>query len=941
MKASIDPAPVANVHGSHGSGPAAGAASPANASTLAGEPRVAEPSQAAERGVRGLERGACVGRHVVLEKLGSGGMGVVYAAYDPELDRKVALKLLRPEVGGAAARARLLREAQALGKLSHPNVVGIHDVGTLDDRVWLAMEFVQGQTLGAWMRTPRHWREVLGVMRSAGKGLAAAHAAGLLHRDFKPDNVMVGDDGRVRVMDFGLARTRTEPSLEREPGKPAPAVEILAMTITKAGVIVGTPSYMAPEQFASRELTAAVDQFAFCVTAWEALYGERPFAGSTLVELTTNVLGGRRRSPAKGRVVPGRLRRACERGLSTDPQQRWPSMAALLDELRQIAVPPARRWLTLGVTGGLVALGGGLVVGQYAGTMSRCTGAPAQLEGIWDDARKQEVKAAILSTALVYAPGTWERVESRLDGYAEAWVRAHTDACKATRVTEEQPETVMGLRMACLRERRSALRATVDLLAGADAEVMEEAVELVAGLPSLAGCDDVDRLEQQDERMPPPDDPQVAQEVEALRERLADVAAMRHTGKAAQALPHVESVVEQAVALGYSPLVAEAKLQRGWLLNEHGRYGDAEEDLEEAYALALALEHEEVALVASRLLGSVVGGQQARYAEALVWGQTALPLAERHGDDVEVAASLAMVGTVLEGQGEYEQAERHDLRVLELRERALGGDHPYVAMALNNLGVICFRQGKLDEAERHHRRALEIQEAALGADHPHIAMSAISLGNVFFAREELDEAERHYQHAAGIMEKALGAEHPDLGRTIGNLGAIYETQHELEAAEVHYQRSQQILERALGAEHPDLAIGWANLGGVLFRQGKLEAAKVHYQRALRIREKALGAEHPSLAYALLGLARVALGQQDSEGARAYAERALRICEAGKVAPELSANARYELARALWANPSQRSRARTLAEQARATFAEAGRDRDVAEADAWLTEHPAR
>jgi serine/threonine protein kinase len=202
--------------------------------------------------------------------------------------------------------------------------------------VWLAMELVRGRTLRAWLNHPRAWREVLAVMRKATRGLAAAHAAGLLHRDVKPGNIMVGDDGRVRVMDFGLARAcRGAVPLTEEESTQAPVVDALAMEVTQAGTLWGTPPYMAPEQLLGRELTPAADQFSLCVMLWEGIHGRRPFAGKTLNELLDNVRAGRLQEPAKGRVVPGWLRRVCEQGLAADPQQRFRSMEALLDALER------------------------------------------------------------------------------------------------------------------------------------------------------------------------------------------------------------------------------------------------------------------------------------------------------------------------------------------------------------------------------------------------------------------------------------------------------------------------------------------------------------------------------------------------------------------------------------------------------------------------------
>ena len=266
----------------------------------------------------GLGRGTTVGRYVILSELGSGAMGVVYAAYDPDLDRKVALKFLRTDASDPEARARLVREAQALAQLSHPNVVAVHDVGAFDERVWLAMEFVEGQSLGAWcrQRSPG-WKAIVDLLVHAGRGLAAAHAAGLVHRDFKPDNVMIGTDGRARVMDLGLAR-RGDVSRGMPRGQPIssdqaatdvqPDLSKLALRVTQAGAVLGTPAYMAPEQFTGAELAPSVDIFAFSVTLWEALYGERPFAGETILELVAHVIA-RRRPPKAAAAPPAQAKR--------------------------------------------------------------------------------------------------------------------------------------------------------------------------------------------------------------------------------------------------------------------------------------------------------------------------------------------------------------------------------------------------------------------------------------------------------------------------------------------------------------------------------------------------------------------------------------------------------------------------------------------------------
>jgi hypothetical protein len=282
-----------------------------------------------------------LGRFAVLRELGVGGMGTVHVAYDEELDRKLAIKLLHARSGGTLGRGRLLREAQAMARLSHPNVVQIYEVGEHGPDVFVAMELVDGGTLAAWQRErPRDLGEIVAMYVQAGRGLAAAHAAGLVHRDFKPENVLVGADGRARVGDFGLARARAaETEISTAPAAMPPdsaasgSNNVLATPLTATGALAGTPAYMSPEQFHGSQVDAASDQFSFCAALYEALYARRPFAGETLPELVLAVTGGALRPPLADTSVPARLFEVLRRGLATDPNARWPNMDALLAEL--------------------------------------------------------------------------------------------------------------------------------------------------------------------------------------------------------------------------------------------------------------------------------------------------------------------------------------------------------------------------------------------------------------------------------------------------------------------------------------------------------------------------------------------------------------------------------------------------------------------------------
>jgi formylglycine-generating enzyme required for sulfatase activity/tRNA A-37 threonylcarbamoyl transferase component Bud32 len=320
-----------------------------------------------------LDTGERLGRYLIIERVGNGAMGVVYGAYDPELDRKIALKLLKGrEVGQEdAARARLLREAKAMARLAHPNVIAVHDVGIFDGQVFLAMEFLGGGTLKSWLAAgPRHWREVLDVFVAAGRGLAAAHAAGLVHRDFKPENVLLDREGRPRVVDFGLARE----AAASQHGSGDGSVAVTATeetsgnhleTLTRTGAIMGTPAYMAPEQIAGDATDERTDQFSFCVALYEALYGGRPFRGESLLRLLHRVTEGELEPTPEDREVPTWIRRALLRGLKADPAQRWPSMAPLIAALQDDPAARHRRRLLLGTASALL-LAGVMVVAAMA-----------------------------------------------------------------------------------------------------------------------------------------------------------------------------------------------------------------------------------------------------------------------------------------------------------------------------------------------------------------------------------------------------------------------------------------------------------------------------------------------------------------------------------------------------------------------------------------------
>jgi len=343
-------------------------------------------SQAGELPRRTLAIGDRVGRYLVLQTLGTGGMGVVFAAYDPQLDRKVALKLLRSglQLATKDAQKRLRREAQAIAQLSHPNVVGVYDVGTTDDGdLYIAMEFVEGDTLTQWLRAyPRTWREILDVFQQAAKGLVAAHGVGLLHRDFKPDNVLVGGDGRVRVTDFGLARSLIAIDEESARGATPQMPTALNAALTATGTVLGTPRYMPPEQLTGPDIDARADQFSFCVALYEALYGEHPLPGKTSVAMLET--GAVATPPPEGTKVPAFIGRAVMRGLHRDRTKRFPMMSQLMTEL----IPPAPKLtgrVAVAASAAFLVLGGAAAAMVYINKEPPPATAPTPAPGVTED----------------------------------------------------------------------------------------------------------------------------------------------------------------------------------------------------------------------------------------------------------------------------------------------------------------------------------------------------------------------------------------------------------------------------------------------------------------------------------------------------------------------------------------------------------------------------
>ncbi len=828
-----------------------------------------------------LSRGTMVGRYVLLDRLGRGGMGVVWSAYDPELERKVAVKLMRPDrsfEAAAEARARLLREAQALARVAHPNVIAIHDVGSVGEQIFIAMELVAGATLTGWLREPRSTTEILDVFYQAGRGLAAAHAVGLVHRDFKPSNVMVSDDGRVRVLDFGLARAAGAAELARADAATLDEEPSTLETLTQPGVLIGTPAYMAPEQRAGERTCARADQYAFCVALCEALTGARP--------------SDKGHPALRSRRVSAWLHKVLQRGLERDRTARFSSMEDLLATWQLDPAARRRRWLAAGTMVATLALAGAAGRAALLARARTCTDPEARLAGVWDTGRRERVAARFRAAGLPYGEDALQGASQLLDRYASLWSAMHRDACEATRVRGEQSEELLDLRMDCLEDRRKELRAATDLFTEAGPDVIQRATAVAGALTPVAQCADRASLRAVTRS---PRDPRSRTAVAAIGDKLAGARILEEAGEYARGLALATEAVVAARALDHAPLVAEALWIRGELEDDRGDDRSAEQTLTDAVMAAERGRDDRGAVRARTGLAVAVNGL-GRREEALRWIELAAAGLGRLDDEPLLRAKVLNIrGRVLDAMGRWDEARAALEEALAIRERALGPLHRDVAVNLVNLGVVAHDQRRPEDALRYYERALEVLKVVLGPSHPDVALTLGNIGSTLVDLDRRDEGR-------GFLERAL----------------------ELEL-------------RSLGPRHRSVANAHYVLGHLLRVSGKLDEALAQETQALSVAERAYGAEHPWLGFPLAEIGELHLAGGAPERAIAPLRRALQLPpRKRKLKPEV----RFPLGRALWLARRDRDEAARLLAEAMAAYdaalpAEAA---SIGEIAAWMRAH---
>ncbi|MDQ3341661.1 MAG: serine/threonine-protein kinase [Myxococcota bacterium] len=781
-----------------------------------------------------LERGVLLGRYVVGELLGAGAMGRVYSAWDPELDRRVAIKVLQDDAPGV--RERLVREAQAMARLDHPNVVGVHEVGRSEHGVFVAMDLVDGETLRAWSNRERTWQALARVLADVARGLAAVHAAGVLHRDVKPDNVIVGSDGRARVGDFGLARSGPSPSARPDD---------LAIGTPKTAV-AGTPVYMAPEVLRGGSATEASDQFSFGVTAYEAIAGTRPFDGATWSELARAI----ERAQIARLSVPTWLEMAIRRCLAVDPARRWASMTALADALDDGARRRRpTRW---------IAAAGGLAIAASAATYIVATRAPVAVGPSCDvgGAIEETWNPTVRAGLQINAPAL-----AAIDRWALSWRTSRTSVCKAAAV---EPAALIAARERCLERRRSELAALLDRVTRYGA-TPERFIDALAALPpsecttlALGSAD------------PLPLDPDRTRSLRRIERELPKVRAAIILGDVRPVASSVEMLVSAALESQHAPTIAELQLLQAETSRALSNLPLASTAARASVAAA-ERGHDDIGAARAWVERMTVAGDQRDLALAADFEPVADAAIDRAGNPPYLRARFHRIqGLMAFNRGRYDLARRY-LDEARLRFVALAGEQSVeVAGVETSLGAVARAAGDLDAAEKHHQRAFEIDRALRGEAHPDLARDLHNLAGIERLRGKLDEALALYQRALLIEDAARGKASVESALTHNSIGLVHMERGEWKEAAAEITLARDAFHTA---GHGDIAFAEHNLGIIRAAQRDHAAALAHFGIAAGAYERTIGSDAPGPLRLYLDRARVRLATGDVAGARADAAKA--------------------------------------------------------------------
>ncbi len=874
-------------------------------------------------GVRMVEEiavGDEVGRYKVIKSLGQGAMGQVFAAYDPRLDRQVAVKLLRhdvPAVENKPLRLRLEREAQALARLSHPNVVAVHDLGDHGDGLFMAMDLVEGQTLSDWLRTDHTWREVQKVFLEAGAGLAAAHRAGLVHRDFKPDNVLVGADGVVRVTDFGVSR-------RVDAGKNSIAHED---TITGAGSLIGTPMYMSPEQFDGAPADARSDQFGFCVALFEALSGHRPYQAESLRELRDVVhAGGARFHPET--QVPKWLQALVLRGLSVKREDRFLSM----DEVLVALEGPRRRNPVL-----LAALVGTVVLALVAVALGSreverrrhdtCFQIDERATTAWNPQRQQRLYTGALSLGVAWAPDAMHGLTSIFDTFITGWRADYRAVCARVDSSSGADRTRALTEQACLDARLETFERYRDGLDGADARLLRDATTSVAGALAQRGCTTVETAFE----LPP--DPEQRQAFQRLRTQFFTLEADGRLQRGGDLRGTLKASREESDALGFKGLAAAFRLLEAWAMVGRESREAVVAVFEDSVARAEVARDDTLVLNARLALAKQLEDVDLKRARALMPGVRSAAL--RIGVNPDKAYDvLQLESMLLAREGKLDAAIVRERDAIAERK-----DDPTNFNSWNQLSSLQSQRGLDTEAFASLEKAKDLARAVVGEQHPAFAGLLVSEATYLNRAQRLPEALAATEKALAIYKtdpdtRMYAVSLYDYSLMLSRLGrndeALPQLEHAISVAE------------SLG-EVAHLSTMLSGYAEALQAKGLLAEALVASTKAVALAEQATGPNSPQLARPLAVHGALLEELKRYPEAAAVLERSLKVQSTPGSNPVLLEITRYDLARVRWQDKKLRAQSVEQVKAVRAAFMARGEHFKpyVTECDEWLAKHPPR
>ncbi|HEY4180884.1 MAG TPA: serine/threonine-protein kinase [Kofleriaceae bacterium] len=730
--------------------------------TLHSSPRAREPVE--------LEVGSRLGRFVIERTIGAGGMGTVFAARDPDLDRPVAIKMLHAGTADRARQQRLLAEARAIAKIRHPNVVVVHEIGEHEQRLFVVMELVEGVSLREWLDKPHSSDEKIAVLVAAARGLAHAHAQGITHRDFKPENLMIGSDGHAKVVDFGIAQL--ESSLRDK--------DLDVVSVTQSADVIGTPPYMAPEQLRGESATPAADQYSWCLTLYEALVGDRPNRDLAAIaagaEITIEV-------PTS---LPARVRTVLARGLARKARYRYASMDELI---AHIASAPRRRW-PLAVAGGL-AIGAAVTAGAFmmrghddhraqpVVAVDPCAAGVTRMDAAWN----RTLKGPLATSVGTVAPQVTEALDTR----ANAWRTSYVAVCNAQGPARAH-------RMSCLDDSLASVSAFVDFWTARPADVdPTSAVDGARAIRDPRACETAVPVDGEVPRTPAED---------ALFARLEKANVARTAAAYQQSVEIAHGVADDAKKLPSDRVFAKARIISGDGLGFLQKMEQSESDLRDAVDAASRSKEDSLAASAWGALITTVGVHEGKADDALKLAVGARAAVARlggkdHEADLRLHLDLGRVMNVGEHFADAKTELEQAVAVLEqpprLSDKLVGEVHFELATALTGLG-------DKDGAATQLQTALAAQRRAYGDNHPAVGQTLQYLGLDRMERADNAGAETYMQQARVAFEGSVGHDHPLYASVLCDLGTVQTRQGKLDAARPNIEQCRDGLIAAYGIE---------------------------------------------------------------------------------------------------------------------------------------------